>query len=180
MSGCPGAGKSTIAHEIGRRLNAIIIDVDILKTAILEADVSFDSAGSMAYDIMWTMARSFLEQGFSVVIDSPCYYQEVLDTGLQLAHETNACYRYIECVVDDLAIISRRLKSRTPLRSQRADLAVPPVDMLESEEALNGEELFREWIRNMKRPSHSYLRVDTLKPLVQCLTEIMAYLEACE
>lgn len=37
MSGFPGSGKSTLAKLISKATNAIIVDHDISKTAILEA-----------------------------------------------------------------------------------------------------------------------------------------------
>lgn len=179
MSGCPGAGKSTVAREIGRRTGAVVLDHDILKSALLEDGVPWELAGRSSYQASRALAKSLLGQGLSVVLDSPCFYQQLLDEGLRLARETGACYRYVECVTEDLAEISRRLRSRTPLRSQRADLGLASAD-LAGGETVSGEELFREWMRNMKRPPHSYLRVDTSCPLADYLPEVLAFLRECE
>lgn len=37
MSGLPGSGKSTLSREIARRLDAVIVDHDVTKTALLES-----------------------------------------------------------------------------------------------------------------------------------------------
>jgi adenylate kinase family enzyme len=37
MSGFPGSGKSTLSREIARRLDAVIVDYDVPKTALLES-----------------------------------------------------------------------------------------------------------------------------------------------
>lgn len=37
MSGFPGSGKSTLSREIARRLDAVIVDHDVTKTALLES-----------------------------------------------------------------------------------------------------------------------------------------------
>ena len=74
-----------------------MLDLDVCKTAVLESGVEFDAAGRISYTLLRTLARSLLTQGFSVVLDSPCRFQQILDTGLQLAEDTGACYRYVEC-----------------------------------------------------------------------------------
>ena len=179
MSGVPGAGKTTVARAIGRRTGAAVLDHDILKSALLESGVPWAAAGPASYRALRALARSLLDGGVGVVLDSPCFYQELLDAGLRLAEETGACYRYVECVTEDLAELSRRLRGRAPLRSQRVDLGVASAD-LAGGETVPGEELFRDWIRNMKRPPHSYLRVDTSRPLADCLPAVFAFLAECE
>ncbi len=37
MSGHPGSGKSTLARQIGKRTGAVIIDHDIVKSALLNS-----------------------------------------------------------------------------------------------------------------------------------------------
>ena len=41
MSGAPGAGKSTVAHAIGRRTGAVVLDHDVTKSALLEAGLAW-------------------------------------------------------------------------------------------------------------------------------------------
>ncbi len=175
MSGCPGAGKSTIAREIAQRKGAVVLDHDILKSALLEANLSWQSAGPTSYRVLQALAQSLLDQGVSVILDSPCYYQEILDYGLRMAKASGACYRYIECVTDDLKEIRRRLQSRPPLLSQCVELGTAPG--APKVETMSGEELFQEWIKNMKRPAHSYLKVDTSQPLKECLTKVFSFLD---
>ncbi len=84
---------------------------------------------------------------------------------------------YVECVTENLDEIRRRLGARVPLPSQCADIDPAPGDHTRRAQVASGDELFREWIRNMKRPSHSYLSVDTSHPVANCLAEIFAFLE---
>ncbi len=179
MSGLPGTGKTTLAREIGRHCGTVVLDHDITKTALLDGGVAWETAGPASYETLYALARSLLNQGHSVVLDSPCFYQRILDEGLQMVTATGACYRYVECVVEDLAEISRRLRGRTPLRSQRRDLGAPPTDAPTSE-PLSTADLFREWNHLMKRPAHSYLQVDTTRPLATYLPEVLAFLTECE
>ena len=163
-------------------MGATVVDFDILKTAMLEDGAQFEAAGRDSYAAMRELARSLLTQGFSVVLDSPCRFQIILDGGLQVASETGACYRYIECVTEDIAEIRRRLHGRKPMRSQVVDVETPPVD-IENDggmDTMSGEERFREWMSQMKRPSHSYLRVDTSRPLAECFIDTFEFLKACD
>ncbi len=45
MSGTPGSGKTTLATALSKELNAVIIDHDITKTALLISDIPTDIAG---------------------------------------------------------------------------------------------------------------------------------------
>lgn len=53
-----------------------------------------------------------------MIIDSPCFYKEGLDTGLAIANQNSVDYRYIECIVDDYSIIENRLSNRARLATQ--------------------------------------------------------------
>jgi predicted kinase len=176
MSGCPGSGKSTIARAIGRQTGAAILDHDVIKSALLNGGVPFDAAGRGSYQTAHAIAKSLLGQGLSVILDSPCYYQALLDNGMRLAEEVGGHYRYIECVTEDFAEIRRRLRTREPLRSQCVDLDAAPGDDTRRAQFASGEEMFRAWIRNMRRPAHSYLRVDTSRSVTDCMAEIVAFL----
>ncbi len=178
MSGCPGSGKSTLAREIGRRTDAAVLDHDVIKSVLLRSGVDWEMAGPTAYRVLRALGQSLLRQGQSVILDSPCYYQELLDAGLQMAADAGACYRYVECVLEDVAELSRRLQSRTALPSQRPDIGIAPAGFVGTE-VVSGAELFQEWMRGMKRPAHPYLRVDTALPLADCLSEVFTFLQDC-
>lgn len=80
MSGAPGSGKGTIGKLLGPLIDAVIIDHDILKSSLLEDNIiSFEQAAKFAYRLDWTFADAMMEQGRSVIIDSACNYQEIVD-----------------------------------------------------------------------------------------------------
>jgi predicted kinase len=175
MSGAPGAGKTTIAKAVAPRIGAVIIDHDISKTALLDADVPASIAGKASYGVLVAIARQLLKQGHSVIFDSPCFYEELLQRGQQLAQEVMANYLYIECVVEDLDVLNRRLEKRHRLRSQVIGVGKAPVDVSENTEV--SESVFRDWIANMKRPDGVYLVLDTTRPLELCVAKAIAYIE---
>jgi predicted kinase len=175
MSGAPGSGKTTIAHAIARRINAVVIDHDVTKSALLEANVPLALAGSASYQVLRAIAQHLLLQGCNVIFDSPCFYQELLEKGQQLAQAVGAVYLYLECRVEDLNELDRRLRTRTRHPSQVAGVSFPLTDS--SGKTQSSNEIFKEWIENMKRPDSGYLVLDTMRPLEVCIAEAMRYIE---
>lgn len=175
MSGAPGAGKSTIARALAQHTGAVIIDHDITKSALLDAAVPVALAGHASYLVLDALARHLLHQGHSVIFDSPCFYQELLERGQKLAQEAHVPYYYIECVLTDLAELDRRLRSRVRLRSQVAGVDAPPT--AGSGKTQIDQDVFRTWIANMKRPTSGYLTLDTAQPVELCSKWAIAYIE---
>ena len=175
MSGQPGSGKTTVATAFARRIGAVIIDHDVTKTALLNAGVAIELAGKASYDVLGAVARHLLQQGHSVVHDSPCAYENLLKRGQELAAEARAAYRYIECVVDDLEVLDRRLRTRPRLRSQRRGLGIPGPDVLEKARSL--EEILRTGLTPMKRPADGYLLLDATRPLEALVEEAIVYIK---
>lgn len=175
MSGVPGTGKSTIARHVGARYGAIVVDLDVIRSAVLDGGVLVEASGRVAYPVMYEMTRSLLDQGVSVVIDSPCGYDEILATGQAIAGERGAAYKYVECHADDLTLIDSRLRTRPALRSQRRAVGLHAIDAGGAD--AEGEELFRAWQERTKRPADGYLQVDATNPMNLILDEVNGYLE---
>ncbi|MEV4267619.1 ATP-binding protein [Kribbella sp. NPDC049584] len=174
MSGLPGSGKSTIARHVGSRYGAAVVDLDVIRSAVLDGGVSIEASGRVAYPVMYEQTRSLLAQGFSVVIDSPCGYDEIVATGRAMADERGVAYKYVELVTDDLALIDGRLKARVPLRSQRRAIGLHAIDAGDTD--LDGDQLFQTWLQRTKRPPEDYLQVDAANPIALILTELDTYL----
>ena len=184
MSGAPGAGKTAIARELVRHRRLVAIDRDIVLTALLESDGAYNLKGDGAftiarvasYGVLKAIADDVLAQGFGVVIDSPCFYDELLAAGQALAAKHGVAYRYIECVTEDIGLLDTRLRSRPTLRSQRLSVDEPPIDLAADRER-TGSELFADSIANTKRPD-TYLRLDTTQPLDECVAEALVFLDS--
>lgn len=176
MSGVPGSGKSSVAQSLVRERRFVALDHDVVKTAILDAGVPFSGAGAVSYTTLFALAGDLLRQGHNVVIDSPCLYPEVLHGGQQVARHLGARYAVVECVTDDIELIDARLRSRTPLRSQRPSVTANPRDLAD-EELDDGRALFRHWMTNMQRPEEHHLRLDTGGALDSCAEAALALVD---
>lgn len=173
MAGRSGVGKSTLATRIGQKTGAVVLDMDVVKSSALDAGAEWDTAGRVAYTAVRSLAKALLRQGFSVILDSPCRFQQIVDEGTAVAQECGAVYAYIECTLDDNADLRRRLQRRTRQRSQVPDLDVPPVDAPGNAPAAT---VVVASLYKSMYPTTQWLRVDTGQPLERCLDLAMAYL----
>ena len=170
MSGVPGSGKSTLAKEISRVLDAVIIDHDVTKTALLEkldGNLSNQLVGELSYHLDWALIESMFKQNKNIIFDSPCLYEEILERGNQLARKYQYQYKYVECLNDDYLEITNRLKRREAKLSQINQYA--------------SYDVFAKGVKGSKRPvDGNYLVVDSSLLLEDYLPKVMAYLEQNE
>jgi len=167
MSGFPGSGKSTLTRVIAKSTGAIIIDHDIVKSALLTSlemsHIDTNVAGKIAYDIEWSLIDFYLSQGHSVILDSPCFYSEMVEKGTKLSKKYHAKYKYVECYLNDIEEIQKRLKNRTRMISQI--------------QQVSSEEMFVKWVENSKRPpDFECLRVDSGSPLDSYIDRVISYI----
>jgi predicted kinase len=170
MSGFPGAGKSTLAKEIARLTGAVIVDHDVVKSALLHSiehgSLEPRLAGKISYNIDWSLIDFHLSQGHSVIFDSPCLYEEMIEKGTRLSEKYGVDYKYVECYLNDFELINSRLKSRERMISQ-----IPEAK----------EENFHYTINNSIKPDNiECLIVDTSLPLDHYLTDVMNYIDQKE
>jgi len=85
------------------------------------------AAGRASYTLARRHAAGLLDTGITVILDSPCFYQEQLEAGQQVAADRGAGYRYVECVTDDLDVIAARLRTRTAYPTQYRDMDQVPA-----------------------------------------------------
>lgn len=146
MSGFPGSGKSTVAQKIMKLTGAVVLDRDIIKTSLLEAGIEPSKAAKVSYDQTYDLAAFYLKMNVPVIIDTPCFYDEILNRGISLAKENLVKYKYILCTVDHVNIINERLKTRTTMMSQIEKTT---------------EESFKLAMTKVKKPSEDVLILDT-------------------
>jgi predicted kinase len=166
MAGFPGAGKSTLAKEIAKQTGCIIVDHDISKTSLMtsfqELQLDERHCGKISYEMDFSLVDFYLGQGRSVILDSPCLYDDILEKGQLLAEKHHAAYKFIECYLDDFEEVNKRLQSRNRYISQIEKCASP-------------ENLQRTNEQCKKPLNHHFLTVRTGAPMDTYLVEVMEY-----
>ena len=162
MSGSPGSGKSTTAKLLAQSLDsAVILDHDVLRSSVLEDKAAFAEAATLAYALGWALAEDMIRQGKSVILDSPCNYDEVLQRGSALARRHGWEYWYVECRLDDADVLDARLRGRRCRRSQRTGVGCAPVDTDGTWLREDCKRLFRESVEGRCRPGDNVVIVDS-------------------
>ena len=126
MHGEPGSGKSTLARALAPRIDAVLLDKDIIKSALLRAGVDEARAAGGAYEVFFTQARAFVAAGHSIVLDNPVFWESVERRWLEIAALADSPPILIECVCPDRDELLRRLGTRSALESQPC----APLDLL--------------------------------------------------
>jgi predicted kinase len=173
LSGVPGTGKSTLARGLAAGLDLVVLDTDVVKSALLSTDVSLRDAGRATYAAVLALAGDLLAQGRSVVVDSPCRYVDLLAAGQRVAADAGVPYRLIELWADDPADLLTRLTARDARPSQVTP-AVPEWELGTPADTLRG------WQEQLVHPPTGCLRVDALLPPEAVLDRAVAYLVGAE
>ena len=171
LSGVPGTGKSTLARSLATELDLVVLDTDVVKSALMATDVPFAAAGRATYAAVLALAADLLAQGRSVVVDSPCRYPELLAAGQRAAADADVPFRLVELWAEDPADLLPRLTARTARPSQ-----VTPVEP--SWELGSPVETLRGWQAQLVRPETGWLRVDALADPATTLADVREWLLA--
>ncbi len=118
MAGFPGSGKSTLAKLIGKTLGAVIIDRDIIKSSLMNYNIAVAESSSISYQLVYDLANFYLSCDLNVIIDTPCYYENIIQRGQSLAQTYSVNYKFIECQVEDFKLIEERILNRINMTSQ--------------------------------------------------------------
>jgi predicted kinase len=70
LSGLPGTGKTTIAHQLARRLHAVHVRIDSIEQAIRNAGIVKASIDDAGYRVGYAVAEDNLRLGLVVIADS--------------------------------------------------------------------------------------------------------------
>lgn len=112
LKGMPGSGKSTLGRGISQRLGWPIIDKDDVKDLI---DGRCDDSPTLAYSVMFNIARRQLQQGLNVICDSPLTYAGLYAQARQVASEAGAKLVVLQCMCSDEREWQRRVDARGEL-----------------------------------------------------------------
>ena len=168
MAGFPGAGKTTLARELGYNLQWPTIDKDVLKISLLNANrgVTPESAAWLAYDLFFTLASDLLvKQGLSIILDSAALRPFIIEKACELVYEANAEFRIIFCQAPYDVRIDRIRKRNEQF--PKYQLYTHPTMFTEQD----GLECFAHL------PTDRTERVDTTKSLSRCLQQALNYIQ---
>ncbi len=128
MAGHAGSGKSTLALAIANRTGGVVLDLDTIKTALLESDIAWSESSAASYAVIYSLVDDLLATScVPIIVDTPSYWTEIHERLTAAVDACGADYRFVECVADE-AVRARRLIERPTQRSQIRELGVNAAD----------------------------------------------------
>ncbi|NBE53050.1 AAA family ATPase [Streptomyces boluensis] len=114
MAGLPGAGKSSVAEALGRKLTAPVVSVDPIEAAMWRAGVKRGQpTGLAAYVVAEAVADGVLGMGQTVIVDAVNAVEAARGQWRALADRHGVPVVFIEAVCSDPAEHRRRLEARS-------------------------------------------------------------------
>lgn len=122
FAGLPGTGKTTLAHELARRLDAVYLRIDRIERALAESDLKLHPAEDAGYQVGYVLAEDNLRLGRTVIADSVNPIAPTRDAWLRAAARAGRAGIEVEVICSDPAEHRRRVEER---RSDIAGLKPP-------------------------------------------------------
>jgi adenylylsulfate kinase len=166
MAGLPGTGKSTLAHELARRVSGRVLSKDDIRSAIFQpAEIEYSSRqDDLCLQIMLEIAGHLLsgQPARSIFLDGrPFSRRYQIENVLTVAQSLHQPWRILECVCSE-ETARRRLQSD-------AETDAHP--------ARNRDyQLYLEVKSRFESITHSKTIIDTERPLETCAQQAMAAL----
>ena len=160
FAGLPGTGKTTLANELARRLDAVYLRIDRIERALAESCLKIHPAEDAGYQVGYALAEDNLRLGRIVVADSVNPIDPTRDAWLQAAARAGRDGIEVEVICADPVEHRRRIEGR---RTDIAGLKLPSwQDVLDRD--------YRPWDRDR-------VVIDTAgKSVEQCLEELLTRL----
>ncbi|MGX1673279.1 AAA family ATPase [Streptomyces sp. NPDC055400] len=114
LAGLPGAGKSSVAEALGRRLAAPVVSVDPIEAAMWRAGVARNQpTGLAAYVVAEAVAGGVLALGQTVIADAVNAVEAAREQWRSLADRHGVPVAFIEVVCSDPVVHRQRLVGRS-------------------------------------------------------------------
>ena len=112
LGGLPGAGKTTIARELGRKIGATHVRIDTIEQAILDSGLLRQPINEAGYRVGYAVAEDNLRVGRTVIADSVNPLLVTRDAWQAVASRVQVSVMEIEIICSDTTEHRQRVERR--------------------------------------------------------------------
>ena len=109
----PGVGKTTIARELARQLEAVHLRIDSIEHAIRACGAAPEPMDDAGYRVAYAVAGDNLRLGRTVIADSVNPLPVTRDAWVEVANNARSAVVECEIICSDLEEHKRRVGART-------------------------------------------------------------------
>lgn len=107
VRGLPGSGKTKIAEEISKRLNALLLSTDRIRKKIFKKPKYKESEKWLIYRIMFLLTDEFLKNKISVILDAVFSKQFSIIQAKKIAKKNKTAFKIIEVRCQEDILLKR-------------------------------------------------------------------------
>jgi len=112
FSGLPGVGKSTIARELAREIDAVYLRIDSIEQALRDSAALVEPMNDAGYRVAYALAGDNLALGLTVVADCVNPISITRDAWREIADRLGVHALEVEVRCSDVTEHRRRVESR--------------------------------------------------------------------
>ena len=113
FAGLPGTGKTTIAKELARELEAVYLRIDSIEQTLRDSGAYNNLTGDSGYCVAYVIAEENLRLGRTVIADSENPLELTRDAWLKVASRADVRAIEIELKCSDLEAHRQRVEARS-------------------------------------------------------------------
>ena len=131
MAGLPGTGKSTLGYALAKIFDWIIIDKDLIHSAMISKGSGKLDSTPLAYETALSLVEDLIvKQNKSVILDTAAREPFILERAKEIAEQCEARLRIIRCIAPkDVRM------TRLSTRNRRASRSATDIASEEEQEA---------------------------------------------